>query len=105
MVTLPIVALPVFALFTLRVSSSTFLCYKECSIWTKAAGPAEAGFEAQEVSDDARHRVSLLSELECGCKGLALFGIREFGHDVKFAPRVFDRDVTYGKVIDYLILS
>ena len=57
------------------------------------------------MGDDARHSVSLLSELECGCKGSPFFGIREVGHDVKFPSRVFDRDVAYGKVIDYLVLG
>jgi hypothetical protein len=44
-VALPIVAIPVVALFTFRVSFSTFLRYVQCSIWSKTAGPAEAGFE------------------------------------------------------------
>ena len=98
-------ALPIVALSTFRVSSSTFLRYKQCGIWSKTAGPAEAGFEGQEVGDNARHCVRFLSELECRCKGSPLFGIREVGHDVEFPPRVFDRNVAYGKVIDYLVLS
>jgi len=101
-VTLPVVTLPVVAI---GASSWTFLCYKQCGIWSKTAGPAEAGFEGQEVGDDPRHNVSLLSELQCGCKGSPFFSIREVGHVVEFPPRVFDRDVTYGKVIDYLVLS
>jgi hypothetical protein len=68
-------------------------------------GLAEAGFEGQEVGDDACHSVSLLSELECGGKGSPFLGIREVGHDVEFPPRVFDRDVAYCKVIDYLVLG
>jgi len=104
-VALPIVALPVFALFTFRVSSSTFRRYKQCGIWSNTACPAEAGFQRQEVGDDAHHSVSLLSELKCGCKGSPFFGIREVGHDVEFPPGVFDHDVAYGKVIDYFILG
>ena len=57
------------------------------------------------MGDDARIIISLLSELECGCKGSPFFGIGEVGQDVEFPPRVFDRDVTYGKVIDYLVLG
>jgi hypothetical protein len=101
---LPIVTLPIVTLVTLQVSSSTFLRYKQSGIWSKTTGPAEAGFEGQEVGDDARHSVSLLSELECGCKGLPFFGIREVGHDVEFPPRVFDRDIAYSKVMDNFVL-
>jgi len=104
-VALPIVALPIVALFTFRVSSSTCHRYEQCGIRSKAAGPAEPGFEGQEVGDDARHRVSLLSELKCGCKDSPFFGIRGVGRDVEFPPRVFDRDVASGKVIDYLVLG
>jgi len=104
-IALPIVAIPFVAPFTFRVLSSTFLRYKQCGIWRKAAGPAEAGFEGQEVSDNARHSVGLLIELECGCKGSPFVGFREVGHDIEFPPRVFDRDVAYGKVIDYLGLG
>ena len=89
----------------LRVSYSIFLRYTQRGIWSKTAGAAEVGFEGQEVGDDAHHRVSLLRELECGCNGSALFGIREVGHNVEFPPRVFDRNVAYGKVIDYLVLG
>ena len=59
-------------------------------------------FEGQEVGEDTGHCVHLLSELEGGWKGLQLIIIQEVGHDVEHPPRVFDRDVTYGKVIDYL---
>ena len=104
-VALPIVAFPIVALSTFRVSFPTFLRYKQCGVWTKTAGPAEAGFEGQEVGDDARHSVSLLSELECGCKGSPFFGILEVAHDVEFPPRVFDCDVAYGKIIDYFVLG
>jgi len=104
---LPIVAIPVVALpfVTLPISSPTFLRYKQCSIWNKTAGPAEAGFEGREVGDNARHCVHFLSELECRCKGSPFFGMPEVGHDVEFPPRVLDRDVAYGKVIDYLVLG
>ena len=57
------------------------------------------------MGDGARHRVGLLYELEGGGKGLPFFGIREVGHDVELPPRVFDRDVAYGKVIDYHVLG
>jgi len=60
-VTLSIVPISVVTLFTFRVSSSTFLCYKQCGIWTKSADHAEGGIEGQEVGDDARHSASLLS--------------------------------------------
>jgi len=59
---LPIVAIPVVAI---PVSSSTFLRYKQYGIWSKTTGPVEAGFEGQEVGDNARHCVRFLSELEC----------------------------------------
>jgi len=106
-VALPIVALPIVALpiVTLSILSPTFLRYKQCSIWSKTAGPAEAGFEGQEVGYNARHCVRFLSELECGCKGSPFFGIRKVGHDVEFPPEVFNRDVAYGKVIDHLVLG
>jgi hypothetical protein len=96
---LPIVALPFVALavVALRVSSSTFLPCKQCAIWITTAGSVEAGFFGQEVGDDIRHCVCLLSELECGCKGSPFFGIWEIGHDLEFPPRVFDRDVAYSK--------
>jgi len=87
------------------VSSSTCLGYKQCGIWNKTAGPVEAGLEGQEVGDNARHCIRFLSELECECKGSLFFGIREVGHDVEFPPRVFDRDVAYCMVIDYLVLG
>jgi len=99
---LPVVALPIIAL---RVSSSTLLRYQHCGIWSKTAGPVEEGFEGQEVGDDTRHCVCLLSEHENGCKSSPFFGIREDGHDVEFLPRVLDRDVAYSKIIDYLVLS
>jgi len=57
------------------------------------------------MGDDTRHCVRLLSEHQCGCKGLPYFGIEKVGHDVEFPPRVFDRDVTYGNVIDYVVLG
>jgi len=95
---LPIIALPIVAL---SILSLTFLHYKQYGIWSKTAGPAEAGFEGQEVGDDACHCVRFLSQLECGCKDSPFFNIRDIGHDVGSPPRVFDRDVAYGKVIDY----
>jgi len=106
-VALPIVAIPIVALpvVALPISSSTFCLHEQCSIWTKTGGPAEAGFEGQEVGDDVRHCVCFLSELECRCNGSPFFGIREVGHEVEFPPRVIDRDVAYGMVIDYLVLS
>jgi len=57
------------------------------------------------VGDNALHCVLFLSELECGCKRLPFFVIRDVGHDVEFPPRVFDRDVAYGNVIDFLGLG
>jgi hypothetical protein len=109
---LPIVALSINALLliahpvvALRVSHSTFLLYKNCGIWSNTAGTVEVGFEGQEVGDDSHHSVTLLSEIECGCKGSPFFGIREVGHDVEFPPRVFDTDVAYDKFIDYLSLG
>jgi len=104
---LPIVALAIvtLAIVTHRLSSLTFLCYKQCCIWSKTAGRAEAGFEGQEVGDNARHCVRCLSELEYRCKGSPFFGIREVLHYIEFPPRVFDRDVAYCKVIDYLVLD
>ena len=104
-VALPIVAHRIVAHFTFRVSSSTFLRYIQCGIWSKTACPADAGFEGQEVGDNACHCVRFLSELECGSKGSPSFGIWEVGHDVEFSPRVFDGDVAYGKVIIYLVLG
>jgi len=101
-VAVPVVALPVV---DLRVSSLTVLRYKECGSWSKSTGPVEAGFDGQEVGDYRSHRVSLLSELECGCKGSPFFGIQEVEHDVEFPPRVFDHDVTYGKIIEYFVLG
>jgi len=68
-------------------------------------GPVEAGLKRQEVGDDPHHCVSRLSGLECGCNGSPFFGIREVGHDVEFPPRVFDRNVAHGKVIDHLDLG
>ena len=100
-----IIALAIVTLLTLQILSPTFLRYKQCCIWSKTVGPPEAGFEGQEVGDDVRHSVSLLSELECGCKGSPFFGIQEVGHDVEFTLRVFNHDVAYGKVLDYLVLS
>jgi len=104
---LPVIALAIVPLpiVTFPISSTTFLRYKQRGIWSKTAGPAEAGFERQGVGDNAPHCVRFLSELECKCKGSPFFGIREVGHDVEFPPRVFDRDVAYGKVIDYLVLG
>ena len=55
------------------------------------------------MGDDSRYCVRLLRELECGCKGSPFFGMREVGYDVEFPPRVFDRDVAYGKVIGYVV--
>jgi hypothetical protein len=55
------------------------------------------------VGDNSHHCVRHLSELECACKGSSFFGIWEVGYDVEFPPRVFNRDVTYGKVIDYFV--
>jgi len=106
-ITLPIVALPIVALpiVTLPILSPTSLHYKQWCIWSKTAGPAEARFEGQEVGDDARHCVCFLSDLKWGCQVSPFFGIREVEHDVEFCPRVFDRDVAYGKVIDYLVLG
>jgi len=45
-IALPIVALPIIAIpiVTLPISSPTFLGYKQCGIWSKTAGPVEAGF-------------------------------------------------------------
>jgi len=104
---LPIVALPVADLpvVALRISSVTFLCYQYCGMWSKTADPGEVGFEGQEVCDDSCHCVSLLRELESGCKGLPFFRIRDVEHDVEFPLRVFDRDAAYGKAIDYLLLG
>ena len=102
---LPIVALPIIALSTFGVTSSPFLRYKQCGIWSKTVGPPEASFEGQEVGDNARHCVHCLSELECRCKGSPFSSIREVGHDVEFPPRVFDCDVAYSKVMDYLVLG
>jgi hypothetical protein len=68
-VALPIVALPIVGCFTFRVSSSTFLRYQLCDIWSKTSGPAEAGFKGPQVGDNGRHCVHFLSELECRCKG------------------------------------
>ena len=92
---LPIVALPIVTHLTLRTSSPIFLPPKHRGIWRKTSGPAEAGFEGQEVGDHTRDCVRLLSELECGCKGSPFFSIREVGHDVEFHPTVFNRNVTY----------
>jgi hypothetical protein len=104
-VALPILAIPLVALLTLRILSTKFLRYKQRGIWSKTSGPVEVGFEGQEVGDKAGYIVSLLSELECRCKGSPLFGILEVGHDVELSPRLFDHDVAFGKVIDYLVLG
>jgi len=104
-VALPIVTLPIVALLTLRVSSWTFVRYKQCGIWSTTSGPAEASFEGKEAGDNTCHCVRLVSDLECGCKCSLLFGIREVGHEAEFPPTVFNRDVAYGKVIDYLDLG
>jgi len=74
----------------------------------QSRGPCRGGLHRTvggTVGDDARHSVSLLSELECGCKGLPFFGIWELGHYVEFPPGVFDHDIAYGKVIDYFGLG
>jgi len=67
--------------------------------------PAVPGFAGQQVGDNARHCVRFLSELESRCKHLPFFYIREVGYNVEFPPKVFDRDVAYGQVNDYLVLG
>jgi hypothetical protein len=101
----PIVALPLVAFFTIEVSSSTFLRYKYCGIWSQTTGPAEASFEGQEVGNNGRHCVRFLTELEGGCKGSPFFSMWDVGHDVEFPPTVFDGDIAYRNVIDYLVLD
>jgi len=104
---LPIVALPIIVLpvVALSISSPTCLHYEQFSIRSKTADRAEAGFEGQEVAHDACHYVRFLRDLECRCKRSPFFGIRERRYAGQRTPRVFDRDVTYGKVIDYRVLS
>jgi len=104
-VAVPFVAVPIAALITCQVSSSTFFWYEQCRIWSKAAGPVEGGFEEHEACDSTCHCVRLLSELECGYKGLPFIDIREVGNYIEFPPRVFNHDVAYCMVIDYLVLG
>jgi len=71
----------------------TFLRYADYGIGSKTSGPVEAGFERQKVGDDACHHASLLSGLECGCKGLPFIGIWKVGHNVEYRPRVFVHNI------------
>jgi hypothetical protein len=104
-VTLPIVAHPIFILFPFRVLSSTVVDYKSYGILSMIAGPMEVGFKGQEVGDNAQHTVSFLCELEWECIGSPFIVIREVGQDVEIPLRLFIHDVAHSKFIDDLVLG